>query len=63
MAVEERRGRMRRVRCGVLAVAVVGVVEAVVERVGDWEETEAMVKGLRRSFSHGLRRVLGGRPR
>lgn len=61
-AVEERRGRIRRVRVGVLALPVVGSVEAVVERVVEVEE-EAMVKGLRRSFSQGRVREVGGRLR
>lgn len=38
-------------------------MDAVVEMEEVGVVMEAMVKGLRRSFSHGLRRVLGGRPR
>lgn len=56
-AVEERRGRIRRVR---VRVGVVGSGEAGVEMV---EEEEAMVKGLRRSFSQGLVGEVGGRLR
>lgn len=54
-AVEERRGRIRRVRVGGSALGVVGSGEVV--------EEEAIVKGLRRSFSQGLVRDEGGRPR
>ena len=61
-AVEERRGRMRRVSWAVLAEGVVGLVVVDVESSGS--ETEAMVKGLRRSFSQGfLRREVAGRAR
>lgn len=57
-AVEERRGRIRRARVGGLAAGVVGSVEMVL-RV----EEEAMVKGLRRSFSQGRVGEVGGRLR
>lgn len=66
-AVEERRGRIRRVRVGGLALGVGGFGEAVVEMVEVEAmvevEEEAMVKGLRRSFSQGLVREVGGRLR
>ena len=64
-AVEERRGRMRRVRVGVLALPEVGSVDAVAEIVsaGGNVDEEAMVNGFRRNFSHGLVGVVGGRAR
>lgn len=59
-AVAERRGRRRRRRVGGEVLGVGGEVgEVVVERV----EEEAMVKGLRRSFSQGLVMEVGGRLR
>ena len=55
---------MRRVSWGVLADGAVGAGDAVVLIEERGSVTEAMVKGLRRSFSHGLvRGEEGGRPR
>ena len=55
---------MRSVSWGVLAEGAVGAGVAVVVREARGSEMEAMVKGFRRSFSHGLvRREEGGRPR
>lgn len=70
VAVEELRGRIRRVRVGVLREGDVGfvVVDDTVVGGGDREvsgsETEAMVNGFSLSFSHGFFvREGGGRPR
>lgn len=55
---------MSRVSWGFLAEGAVGAGDAVVVREERGSEMEAMVKGFRRSFSHGLiRGEEGGRPR